>query len=97
MPATLYGFEAEGKTRLLQKMLTTSDTLDFEARADYVHGENRNTGEALPRLAPLRLGGALVYGAGPWGARMDVNWNARRAACRAATRPPTRTPRWAWR
>ncbi|URF04425.1 MULTISPECIES: TonB-dependent receptor [Cupriavidus] len=79
VPATLYGFEAEGKTRLLQKMLTTSDTLDFEARADYVHGENRNTGEALPRLSPLRLGGALVYGAGPWGARMDVNWNARQS------------------
>lgn len=79
VPATLYGFEAEGKTRLFQKMLTTSDTLDFEARADYVHGENRETGEPLPRLSPLRLGGALVYGAGAWGARVDVNWNARQS------------------
>ncbi|MCY1226548.1 TonB dependent receptor [compost metagenome] len=83
VPATLYGFEAEGKTRLLQKMLTTSDTLDFEARADYVRGENRDTGEPLPRLAPLRLGGALVYGAGPWGARVDVTYAAKQ------TRVPT--------
>ncbi len=83
VPATLYGFEAEGKARLLQKMLTSSDTLDFEARADYVRGENRNTGEPLPRLAPLRLGGALVYGAGPWGARVDVTYAAKQ------TRVPT--------
>ncbi|MGO4304525.1 TonB-dependent receptor [Cupriavidus sp. RAF12] len=79
VPATLYGFEAEGKTRLLQKMLTTSDTLDFEARADYVHGENRNTGEPLPRLSPLRLGGALAYAAGPWGARVNLDWYARQS------------------
>lgn len=79
VPATLWGFEAEGKTRLLQKLLTTSDTLDFEARADYVHGENRDTGEALPRLSPLRLGGSLVYGAGPWGARVNVDWYARQS------------------
>ncbi|CAG9177838.1 putative TonB-dependent receptor [Cupriavidus laharis] len=77
VPATLYGFEAEGKARLFQKMLTSSDTLDFEARADYVRGENRDTGEPLPRLAPLRLGGALVYGAGPWGARVDVTYAAK--------------------
>ncbi|WP_066735011.1 TonB-dependent receptor [Cupriavidus sp. D384] len=83
VPATLYGFEAEGKTRLLQKMLTTSDSLDFEARADYVHGENRSNGQPLPRLSPLRLGGSLVYAAGPWGARVNVDWNARQ------TRVPT--------
>lgn len=77
IPATLYGFEAEGKTRLARKLLTGSDTLDFEARADYVRGENRETGEPLPRLAPLRLGGALVYGAGPFGARIDLTWAAK--------------------
>jgi len=83
VPATLYGFEAEGKARLAQKMLNTGDTLDFEARADYVHGENRNNGEPLPRLAPLRLGGSLVYASGPWGARINLDWNARQ------TRVPT--------
>ncbi|MBP0624495.1 TonB-dependent receptor [Cupriavidus consociatus] len=87
VPATLYGFEAEGKTRLLQKMLTSSDTLDFEARADYVRGENRDTGEPLPRLAPLRLGGALVYGAGPWGARVDVTYAAKQTRVPANDTP----------
>jgi iron complex outermembrane receptor protein len=77
VPATLYGFEAEGKTRLAQKLLGSADTLDLETRADYVHGDNRATGEPLPRLAPLRLGGSLVYGSGPWGARMDVTYAAR--------------------
>ncbi|KWR75399.1 TonB-dependent receptor [Cupriavidus sp. IDO] len=87
VPATLWGFEAEGKTRLFQKMLTTSDTLDFEARADYVRGENRNTGEPLPRLSPLRLGGALVYGAGPWGARVDVTYAAKQTRVPANDTP----------
>lgn len=77
VPATLYGFEAEGKTRLWRKLFTGSDTIDFEARADYVRGENRTTGEPLPRLSPLRLGGALVYGAGAFGARVDVTHAAR--------------------
>ncbi|MFJ1256460.1 TonB-dependent receptor [Cupriavidus sp. CuC1] len=77
VPATLYGFEAEGKARVWQKLLTGSDTVDLEARADYVRGENRNTGQPLPRLSPLRLGGAVVYGAGPWGARADVTYAAR--------------------
>ncbi|WP_454734599.1 TonB-dependent receptor [Cupriavidus necator] len=87
VPATLYGFEAEGKARLWQKMLTASDTLDFEARADYVRGENRDTGEPLPRLAPLRLGGGLVYGAGPWGARVDVTYVARQTRVPANDTP----------
>jgi iron complex outermembrane receptor protein len=85
--ATLYGFEAEGKTRLWRKLVTSSDTLDFEARADYVHGENRDTGQPLPRLAPLRLGGGLVYGAGPFGARIDVTYAARQSRVPANDTP----------
>jgi len=87
VPATLYGFEAEGQARLFQKMLTASDTLDFEARADYVHGEDRSTGQPLPRLAPLRLGGALVYGAGPWGARVDLTYAAKQTRVPANDTP----------
>ncbi len=87
IPARLYGFEAEGKTRLWQKMLTSADTLDFEARADYVRGENRNTGEPLPRLAPLRLTGALVYAAGPWNARVDVSYSAKQTRVPANDTP----------
>lgn len=89
VPATLYGFEFEGQTRLFQKLLTTGDTVDFGARADYVRGENRQTGEPLPRLSPLRVGGSLVYRAGPWGARMDVNWSERQTQVPANDTPPT--------
>ncbi len=35
-------------------------------------GRNRDTGEPLPRIAPLRLTGAIVYGLGRWGARLEV-------------------------
>ncbi|MGO4331878.1 TonB-dependent receptor [Cupriavidus sp. M-11] len=87
VPATLYGFEAEGRARVAQKLLTGSDTVDLEARADYVHGENRATGEPLPRLSPLRLGGAIVYGAGPWGARADVTYAARQSRVPANDTP----------
>jgi len=83
VPATLYGLEAEGRTRLAQRLATAGDTLDLEGRVDYVRGKNRDTGEPLPRLAPLRLAGALIYGAGPWGARVDVTYAARQ------TRVPT--------
>jgi iron complex outermembrane receptor protein len=87
VPATLYGFEAEGKARVAQKLLTGSDTLDLEARVDYVRGENRNTGEPLPRLSPLRLGSALVYGAGPWGARAELTYAARQTRVPANDTP----------
>lgn len=87
VPATLYGFEAEGKTRLARRLLGSGDTLDFEARADYVRGENRETGEPLPRLSPLRLAGALVYGAGAFGARVDVTWSARQSRVPANDTP----------
>ncbi|KJK25606.1 TonB-dependent receptor [Burkholderiaceae bacterium 16] len=87
VPATMYGFEAEGKARVAQKLLTGSDTLDLETRADYVRGENRSTGQPLPRLAPLRLGGSLVYGAGPWGARADVTYAARQTRVPANDTP----------
>lgn len=87
IPATLYGFEAQGKTRIGQKLLTGTDTLDLETRADYVRGENRDTGEPLPRLAPLRLAAALAYGAGAFGARVEVNWSARQSRVPTADTP----------
>ena len=77
VPAVLYGVEAEGKTRVAQQLLTGADTLDVSLRGDVVRGKNRDTGEALPRLAPWRLGASLIYGSGPWGARADVSYVAR--------------------
>ena len=77
VPAVLYGLEAQGKTRIGQQLLTAADTLDIEVRGDLVRGKNRDTGEALPRLAPWRLGASLIYGSGPWGARADVSYVAK--------------------
>ncbi len=51
--------------------------LDLAVHGDLVRGANRDTGEALPRLAPWRLGVGLIYAAGPWGARTDVSFVGR--------------------
>ena len=66
--ARFTGLEASGKLRLLD----ASHTLDLELRGDYVRAINTSTGEALPRIAPVRLGAALVWAQGPWGARLDA-------------------------
>ncbi|AOY92023.1 TonB-dependent receptor [Cupriavidus sp. USMAA2-4] len=87
VPATLYGFEAEGRTRLAERLAFAGDSLDLEGRVDLVRGKNRDTGEPLPRLAPLRLGGALIYGAGPWNARVDVTYAARQTRVPANDTP----------
>src|SRR5690606_8532579 len=79
VPARLYGLEAEGKARMAKALFATADTLDVELHGDLVRGENRDTGEPLPRLAPWRLGAALVYGSGGWGARADLSYAARQA------------------
>ena len=49
--AQMHGFEIEGRTRLLQGPVT----LDLNAGLDRVRGDNLDSHEALPRLAPRRL------------------------------------------
>ncbi|TAE91777.1 MAG: TonB-dependent receptor [Verrucomicrobia bacterium] len=39
--------------------------LDVILRSDFVHAENRDSGEALPRIAPFRAGATVEYGIGP--------------------------------
>lgn len=63
--ATFKGLEAEGKFNLV-------DNLDLTLRGDYVHATNRDNGDALPRIAPLRLGTGLRYQKDSFGARIDV-------------------------
>ena len=46
-------------------------------KADYVRGENRSTGVALPRISPLRLSSALVYSEGKYSSQVDVQYSAR--------------------
>lgn len=69
VPARFTGLEASGKLRLLD----AGQTLDLELRSDWVRAINTRTGAALPRVAPLRVGASLLWGAGPWSARLDAN------------------------
>ncbi|QBC33658.1 TonB-dependent receptor [Pandoraea sp. XY-2] len=68
VPADLYGMEADGRARLWRG----HGNLDLELRGDYTIARNRETGEPLPRIAPLRLTAALAYALGHWGARLEM-------------------------
>jgi iron complex outermembrane recepter protein len=74
--ARFTGFEASATVRLLGSGgLTESEgqTLDLNLRADAVRATNISTGQALPRIAPMRVGATAVWGAGPWGARLGFD------------------------
>lgn len=70
--AQFKGLEANGRQRLWQ----STSTLDLDWRADTVRATNTSTGEPLPRIAPMRVGATLVYGQGPWSAKMGADWHA---------------------
>ncbi|WP_291923898.1 TonB-dependent receptor [Limnohabitans sp.] len=70
--AQFKGLEANGRQRLWQ----STSTLDLDWRADTVRATNTRTGEALPRIAPMRVGATLVYGQGPWNAKLGADWHA---------------------
>jgi len=53
-----------GQDGLLQK--TSEHIWDLSLRADAVRATNLDTGEALPRIPPLRWGAALSRQSGPW-------------------------------
>jgi iron complex outermembrane receptor protein len=63
--ATFKGLEADGRFNI-------ANNLDLTLRGDYVRATNRDSGDALPRIAPLRLGAGLHYQKNSFGARMDV-------------------------
>jgi iron complex outermembrane receptor protein len=70
--AKFSGFEAAGQWRLMQ----SAGTLDLTWRADAVRAQNLDTDEALPRIAPLRLGASLVHATGPWSSHVGFDWHA---------------------
>jgi iron complex outermembrane receptor protein len=78
--ARFTGIEANGNLRLLGTegfaRMGDGGTLDLEWRGDIVRAKNLDTGEPLPRIAPLRLGATLAYGNGPWTARVGFDYNA---------------------
>ena len=67
--ARFTGVEANGNVRLLNG----AQTLDLGLRADVVQAQNTTTGQALPRIAPARVGSTLAWSHGPWDAKLDVN------------------------
>ncbi len=74
--ARLYGLEADGRFPLLKGVFARSGQIDLSWKADYVRGENRTTGGSLPRIAPLRLDGSLIYTEGRYSSQLDVRYAA---------------------
>jgi iron complex outermembrane receptor protein len=75
--ARLYGLEADGRFPLASGLFGKASQLNMDWKADYVRGENRSTGGALPRISPLRLSSALVYSEGKYSGQVDVQYAAR--------------------
>ncbi len=75
--ARLYGLEADGRFPLASGLFGKASQLNLDWKADYVRGENRSTGGALPRISPLRLSSALVYSEGKYSSQTDVQYAAR--------------------
>jgi iron complex outermembrane receptor protein len=67
--ARLHGVEVEGKHRLWEGQGWRFDTT---GKLDLTRGTNADTGEALPRIAPLRVNAALDASHGLWGARIEL-------------------------
>ncbi|WP_295373905.1 TonB-dependent receptor [uncultured Pseudacidovorax sp.] len=74
--ARFTGIEASGSLRLLGSdgvRPQAGGNLDLEWRADAVRATNTDTDEALPRIAPVRVGATLAWTSGPWSARVGFD------------------------
>lgn len=71
--ARFTGLEVSGTRRLLAGV----QTLDLALRGDGVRATHLDTGQPLPRMAPVRVGATLVWSQGAWGARLGVDRLAR--------------------
>ncbi len=56
---------------------TAAQRLDLILRADYVHAQDRDNDQPIPRIPPFRASAGLDYQLGPLGANLDVQWSAR--------------------
>lgn len=66
--ATFTGLEADGRFRVYEGR----GQLDLTVRGDYVRAKNRDNGDDLPRISPLRLGFGLDYTFNRFGTSLDV-------------------------
>ena len=60
LPAHFYGFETQIAYHLFGDADASRD-LSIDFQPDYVYAENRVTGEAIPRIPPLRLKTGINY------------------------------------
>ncbi|MFP3847991.1 TonB-dependent receptor [Pseudomonas sp. W5-01] len=67
--ARFAGFEAQDHWKLAE---TRYGNIALELSGDYTRAKNLDTGEALPRIAPLRLNSGLLWELDKWQARVDV-------------------------
>jgi iron complex outermembrane receptor protein len=67
--AEFYGVEASTTQRVFSR---GPHHVDIDVDADYTHARNVDTGEPLPRIAPLRVTFGTAYGYGPFGVRASV-------------------------
>jgi len=73
VPARLQGLEIEGKRRLTRDPWQ----LDASASLDWLRGDNRASGQPLPRIAPLRLQAGLDLARGDWRGGVQLQHRAR--------------------
>lgn len=69
-------FEAGASKDSKSRIPARDERLDLILRADYVNAEDRDGGEALPRIPPFRMTAALDYERGPFSARMEGQYAA---------------------
>ena len=67
--ARFAGLEAQDHWKLAQ---TRYGNFALELSGDYTRAKNLDNGEALPRIAPLRLNSGLLWELDKWQARVDV-------------------------
>ncbi|KJK17608.1 TonB-dependent receptor [Pseudomonas sp. 2(2015)] len=67
--ARFYGIEAQDRWQLAQNRY---GSFALELSGDYTRAKNLDTGEDLPRIAPLRLNSGLLWELDRWQARVDV-------------------------
>ncbi len=83
VPAEFRGVEAQARLRIWEK----GGDLDLKLKADYVQAKNRDTGQPLPRISPMRLGAGLEYRREQWNSGIDVEYAAKQDRVSANERP----------
>jgi iron complex outermembrane receptor protein len=75
-PARFSGWEWTGGKRLVAASALQPQSLDVEARISQVTAVQTLTGEALPRIAPKRMGADLIGKVNHWQWRLGADYNA---------------------